>query len=285
MRRASRCQPQKRTRGNARRVLSTRLPALRRDQTCRPGIDHPNAGWLCSTSTGLSRACETTTGPNNRPANTGSGSRPLLYALRGAISRLVGAPRPHAGLTRCTRREHPCKGSDGRTRQAQGSRWAGHDEGPRLSPTVERITAIKKQLEPEQHEAAPPPSAPGTPLRRRSHRYSGTSAQPSAITALLSSTNRSSAAQEARGRGRVWPGAACHAWRQVRSCAGPRLVFRVVLRSRAGGSNSLCCPATDEFGSAGRIAQPADQRSRPLSGQQRDGRPRAAVSKGRLGSR
>ena len=34
---------------------------------------------------------------------------------------------------------------------------------PRLSPTVERISAVKAQLEPEQHEEGPPPSAPGTP--------------------------------------------------------------------------------------------------------------------------
>jgi hypothetical protein len=32
---------------------------------------------------------------------------------------------------------------------------------PRLSPTVERISAVKAQLEPEQH--APPPSAPPAP--------------------------------------------------------------------------------------------------------------------------
>ena len=34
---------------------------------------------------------------------------------------------------------------------------------PRLSPTVERISVIKAQLEPEQHEDTTPPSAPGTP--------------------------------------------------------------------------------------------------------------------------
>jgi hypothetical protein len=33
---------------------------------------------------------------------------------------------------------------------------------PRLSPTVERISAIKAQLEPEQHDEARPPSAPAT---------------------------------------------------------------------------------------------------------------------------
>jgi hypothetical protein len=34
---------------------------------------------------------------------------------------------------------------------------------PRLSPTVERVGALKAQLEREQREGGPPPSASGTP--------------------------------------------------------------------------------------------------------------------------
>jgi hypothetical protein len=34
---------------------------------------------------------------------------------------------------------------------------------PRLSPTAERISAVKARLEPEQREEGPPPSAPSAP--------------------------------------------------------------------------------------------------------------------------
>src|SRR5215212_2364167 len=42
---------------------------------------------------------------------------------------------------------------------------SGEVTHPRLSPTVERISAVKAQLEREQHDEGPPPSPPETPLQ------------------------------------------------------------------------------------------------------------------------
>jgi len=106
IRRASRSQQQKGRAANARRVLRARLPAHHRDQTCRPGIDHPIAGWLC-----VHRSSRTTKGAAAPAGRTG----PVRSASPRGVGRRARSTGAYADAAAFVAREgllrHPEAGS------------------------------------------------------------------------------------------------------------------------------------------------------------------------------
>ena len=99
IRRASRSQQQKGRAANARRVLRARLPAHHRDQTCRPGIDHPIAGWLC-----VHRSSRTTKGAAAPAGRTG----PVRSASPRGVGRRARSTGAYADAAAFVAREGSC---------------------------------------------------------------------------------------------------------------------------------------------------------------------------------